>query len=367
MPSTESGKRKAPPSKEEDNRKKSNDCPDAENGVDGVPRKKKRLTKTSLLPSYYTHYTHNSIFSRILGRSIGTEHYSTHWKSFTKNFCSALTCADMFQGSIASGGSVDHGAVFNLEFSLDGKYLVAACEKRQVAIFDPVSHKEITFIPDAHHDCVNCVTFLDTRAFATCSDDTTIALWDIRNLKSKVANLVGHSSWVKSISYNPVTKQLISSAFADTLRSWDVNSYSDSGVIKSKKILKIKYLTRSKLSPDFTKMLVATRTGVIVLVHDLDLADLKSDWRFIQTNDIQNEECQSAHRKNRIEYLSDFPPSSNPWCVSSLQVHPLGIGVLSRYTSQDFHAEWTAIHDIQDMNKSGKLKNNDFLGIKIFH
>ena len=29
---------------------------------------------------------------------------------------------------------------------------------------------------DAHGDCVNCVRFIDSRMFATCSDDMTVAL-----------------------------------------------------------------------------------------------------------------------------------------------------------------------------------------------
>ena len=61
-------------------------------------------------------------------------------------------------------------------------------------------HRKLTqTIEGAHTDCVNCVRsvlilgistyftiynivhrFLDCRTFATCSDDTTVALWDVR-------------------------------------------------------------------------------------------------------------------------------------------------------------------------------------------
>ena len=41
--------------------------------------------------------------------------------------------------------------------------------------------------------------FIDSRIFATASDDMTVALWDVRNLKSKIRVLHGHSNWVKNI------------------------------------------------------------------------------------------------------------------------------------------------------------------------
>ena len=56
-------------------------------------------------------------------------------------------------------------------------------------------------IHNAHSDCINFVRFLDTRVFATCSDDTQVALWDVRNLKSRMRTLEGHSNWVKNIEY----------------------------------------------------------------------------------------------------------------------------------------------------------------------
>ena len=96
-----------------------------------------------------------------------------------------------------------HGGVFCLEFSPEGSLLVAACEKRSVLLFDPLTHKRINTVENAHLDCVNCIRFLDSRSFATCSDDFTVALWDARNLNKKVRTLKGHSNWVKNIEYSP--------------------------------------------------------------------------------------------------------------------------------------------------------------------
>ncbi len=80
--------------------------------------------------------------------------------------------------------------------------MAAACEQNSVLLFDPGSRKLVHNVERAHQDCVNCVRFLDTRSFATCSDDTTVALWDARYLKNKVKVLRGHSNWVKNIEYS---------------------------------------------------------------------------------------------------------------------------------------------------------------------
>ena len=113
------------------------------------------------------------------------------------------------------------GGIFNLEFNSDGKILAAACEKKNILIFDPLRREVVHSIDSAHTDCVNCIRwvmlscsplvviatfyvsivlksknnylvlhsfcrFLDTRTFASCSDDTSVVLWDVRNLKYRV-------------------------------------------------------------------------------------------------------------------------------------------------------------------------------------
>lgn len=68
--------------------------------------------------------------------------------------------------------------------------------------------------------------FLDNRLFATCSDDTTIALWDLRKLNTKVCTLHGHTSWVKNIEYDTNTRLLVTSGFDGNVIIWDTNRYT---------------------------------------------------------------------------------------------------------------------------------------------
>jgi len=65
--------------------------------------------------------------------------------------------------------------------------------------------------------------FLDSRMLATCSDDTTIALWDVRNLKESIRVLRGHCNWVKSIEYSVNDNLLISSGFDGQIYTWNIN------------------------------------------------------------------------------------------------------------------------------------------------
>ncbi|XP_070540187.1 DDB1- and CUL4-associated factor 10-like [Ptychodera flava] len=259
----------------------------------------------------------------------------------------------------------EHGSIFNLEFSPDGSYLVAACEKKSVKICDPLSSEHITTINDAHDNCVNFVRFLDTRLFATCSDDKTVALWDIRNLKRKIRSLRGHHSWVKNIEYSPDSNLLVTSGFDGNILSWDINKYQEN-CYQYKRLFHMDGLMRSRLTPGSEKLIVSNTAGFIVIVHDLDLSTLDVDLRGFdpveyyqlmvhdkteQLTDYCNEHADFfTSEKNRVEIVTEFPERIQVFCISSLQIHPQGWCLLSRSTSETEEREYACIHDLQ--NKS---------------
>ncbi|XP_037303013.1 DDB1- and CUL4-associated factor 10 homolog isoform X1 [Manduca sexta] len=241
--------------------------------------------------------------------------------------------------------------------------LVAACEKKSIQIFDPLTHQKIQSVNDAHSDCVNCVKFLDARMFATCSDDTTIALWDVRNLKKKIRTLLGHSKWVKNIEFSVKDKLLVTSGLDGSIYTWDINSYTEYNLVYQK-VFHTSSLMRCRLSPDARQMVMCTTGGLLIIIHDLNLSTLAQDlhgfkpnlYRLMQMSQqmipiaaMYDHLFDSSRKENRVEFVADFPEDNDAEVVSALQIHPQGWSALSRNISHDDRSEWTCIHDIQPL------------------
>ena len=123
---------------------------------------------------------------------------------------------------------------------------------------------------------LNLFRFLDGRMFATCSDDTTIALWDVRNLKKKIRSLLGHSKWVKNIEFSVKDKLLVTSGLDGSIYTWDINSYTEYNLVYQR-VFHTSSLMRCRLSPDAKQMVMCTTGGLIVLIHNLNLNTLARD------------------------------------------------------------------------------------------
>ncbi|XP_015181790.1 PREDICTED: DDB1- and CUL4-associated factor 10 isoform X1 [Polistes dominula] len=262
-----------------------------------------------------------------------------------------------------------HGGVFNLEYSPDGSLLLAACEKKSILMFDPLCRKLIRAIDNAHNDCVNCVRFLDQRMFATCSDDSTVALWDARNLKQRIRTLQGHSNWVKNIEYSPKDGLLLTSGFDGSIYTWDINSFTENNFLY-KRVFHTNGLMRTRLSPDASKMLICTTSGYLIIIHNLQLSTLSDDlagfkvfdpnmYRLMQLSQTTipiaatfTHLFSHSRKHNRVEFLTDFPAGDDAEVISSLQVHPQGWCALSRNISNGEKSEWTCVHDIQERDMS---------------
>ncbi|RWS23083.1 hypothetical protein B4U80_05791 [Leptotrombidium deliense] len=277
-----------------------------------------------------------------------------------------------------SGGPF-HGGIFNLTFNPEGSLLLAATENKSILVFDPLNHRLIRQINSAHEDSVNYVKFLDSRIFASCSDDSTIAIWDIRNCKQKLRLLRGHSYWVKNIEYDSAKGLLLSSGYDGCVYVWEINKYSDSANGSHSayftpdcpftKSLYLSCIMRMRLTHDATKMVICTSEGYILLIHDLDLDHLSSDlkgfqsdlYRLMQKGHSCGFDFGSWHnplftaKRNRVELISDFPDDNEAHSITSLEVHPHDWAIMSRNISRDENSEWTCVHDIQADRKPYQL------------
>nr|ADG64897.1 hypothetical protein GA13587 [Drosophila pseudoobscura] len=254
------------------------------------------------------------------------------------------------------------GAIFNLEFNADGNVLVAATERKCVLVFDAITQKEIVKVPDAHTDSVNCIKFFDDRLFATGSDDFTVALWDLRNMREKLRVLHGHSNWVKNIEYSSKDKLLVSSGFDGSIFTWDIASHTEQGLI-SQRVFHASGLMRCRISPTGDKLVLCTSGGYIMIIHHLDLTTLHKDlsgfrpgiYRLMQLGDQYIPQAAKydhvfsrRQKKNRVELVTDFPEHNDAEMIMALQIHPHCRCMLTRNVSCDEQSEWTCIHDINE-------------------
>lgn len=266
-----------------------------------------------------------------------------------------------------------HGGIFNLSFSPNGSLLVAATQRKSLLLFDPLTHSLINTVEEAHHDSVNYVRFLDDKLFATCSDDTNVALWDVRMLRSRIQLLEGHSYWVKNIEYDASKRLLLTSSYDGSVRMWDIfNTHQSSQVesnqplgspaCPSQRLLHLSCIMRMRLTNNTTKMILCTSEGYIMVIHDLNLETLQEDLKPFQSDLYRL--MQKGHscgfdfgswcnhlfnaKRNRVELISDFPQDDDAHSITSLDVHPHSWSILTRNITKDDSKEWTCVHDIQD-------------------
>lgn len=112
--------------------------------------------------------------------------------------------------------------------------------------------------------------------FATCSDDSTVAIWDTRNLKSKIRSLHGHLNWVKNIEYSTKERLLVTSGFDGSVFTWDINSYTEQGFVYQK-VFHTPGLMRCRISPDANQLIICTTGGYLIIIHNLELTTLAKD------------------------------------------------------------------------------------------
>ena len=92
-------------------------------------------------------------------------------------------------------------------------------------------------------------------------------------------------------------------------------------------------LMRMKLTPDASKLVVATGSGYLMVIHDLDLATLAVDlgdfvpnvYRLMQQSNSPIPQAYNYNHlfsqgKNRVELISDFPADNKADMIASLEV-----------------------------------------------
>jgi WD40 repeat protein len=85
-------------------------------------------------------------------------------------------------------------------------------------------------VVDAHTKEINCLAFnpFSEYCLATGSADKTVALWDMRSLKTKLHSLESHTEEVHQVMWSPFNETILASASSDRrVNVWDLSKIGE--------------------------------------------------------------------------------------------------------------------------------------------
>ncbi len=118
------------------------------------------------------------------------------------------------------------GSVNSVSFSHDSKYIVSASSDKTIKIWTPTGKRSLLTL-DGHTAAVNSAKFSSDGNYFIVSgaDDKTIRVWDVSNMNKRNSNqlfvLYGHVDAIKSVSFSPDNKKIVSASCDGTVRIWD--------------------------------------------------------------------------------------------------------------------------------------------------
>ena len=262
------------------------------------------------------------------------------------------------------------GAVFNIEFSPVDDIALTVCSNRVIASYDPrlsPRSKPLHIVRNAHDEGVNCLTFLDAFSIATCSDDKTIRIWDLRNFRHSVAVLQGHENWVKNVEYDRHSGNLFSIAFHDGVRVWDINKLSEYTTEKCENLVfRMSDPLRMRLAPNGSKMFVSGRNNICLVVNNFDgnsITNVRDDIEslFVSPNNhlsrsLVGQRTRLKSNRPSLHVMSGLQGMTSFRSVMSAVMFPSGDLIGLRHIdvkNSGFHAENLSIYDLREFPETG--------------
>lgn len=116
-----------------------------------------------------------------------------------------------------------NNAIYGLEFSPDGQYLVSGSWDKTIRIWKIPSGEE-KMVLKGHHQYVESVKFSpDGQILASCSWDRVIKLWRVET-GQEIRVLRGHQNYIQSIDFSANGEYLVSGGWDRTVRIWNLNT-----------------------------------------------------------------------------------------------------------------------------------------------
>ena len=240
------------------------------------------------------------------------------------------------------------GTPFTMEFSQDSKTLAVGQTDGRIVLWDVGSSALIGQLV-GHEGRVSKLAF-HGNLLASASIDSLVKIWNVAKLQ-KIANLKGHTRWVRGVAFSTDGKTLASCGNDNTIKLWDAATWQELETLKGhrNRVYSVAFTpdgkTLASASRDKTLRLwrldepsaiQRTRMGLAPVAYTRDSKRLLVGGEGIRSRSLEDDSvCNIVESENADEswFLAMSPVGST--MVSGRGRSLAGFGIVSDLTLRD--------------------------------